>query len=252
MTKLAEHAEKNRIAWTKSSVSFAETAPHEWAQAEMTWGIWKVKEETLGAFRGIDFAGLKTIELGCGTAYFSAWLQRRGAEPTGVDVTPAQLATASEMQAQFGVSFPLIEASAEDVPLSDGVFDLAFREYGASIWCDPYLWIPEAARLLRQGGSLVFLRNSTLNTLCMPDEGPSTDKLCRDLFGLNRCEWDNAVEFHLPTGPMIRLLRTCGFEVEDLIEIQAPADAEENRFGYVDKDWSVRWPSEEIWRAKKS
>jgi len=32
-------------------------------------------------------------------------------------------------------------------------------EYGASIWCDPYRWIPEASRLLRPGGDLVFLVN---------------------------------------------------------------------------------------------
>ena len=56
----------------------------------------------------------------------------------------------------------LIEANAEDVPLPDASFDLAISEYGASIWCDPYKWIPEAARLLRPGGELIFLRNSTL------------------------------------------------------------------------------------------
>jgi hypothetical protein len=32
-------------------------------------------------------------------------------------------------------------------------------EYGAAIWCDPYRWIPEAARLLRPGGELLFLGN---------------------------------------------------------------------------------------------
>jgi hypothetical protein len=35
----------------------------------------------------------------------------------------------------------------------------------------PFKWIPEAARLLRPGGELVFLRNSTLSMLCMPDTG---------------------------------------------------------------------------------
>ena len=41
-----------------------------------------------------DVAGKDVVELGCGTAYFSAWLARRGARPVGVDVTPAQLETA--------------------------------------------------------------------------------------------------------------------------------------------------------------
>ena len=38
-------------------------------------------------------------------------------------------------------------------------FDLAISEYGAAIWADPYKWIPEAARLLRPGGQLIFLGN---------------------------------------------------------------------------------------------
>ena len=97
------------------------------------------RSSTLG-----DVAGLDVVELGCGTAYVSAWLARRGARPVGVDVTPAQLATARRCQAEFGLEFPLVEASAEDVPLPSESFDLAVSEYGASIWCDPHLWIPEA------------------------------------------------------------------------------------------------------------
>ena len=49
-----------------------------------------------------DVAGLDVIELGCGTAYFSAWLARQGARPVGVDVTPAQLETARRMQEETG------------------------------------------------------------------------------------------------------------------------------------------------------
>ena len=113
---------------------------------------------------------MDTIELGCGTAYISAWLARRGARPVGIDITPAQLETARRMQAEFDLDFPLLEASAEDVPLPDESFDLAISEYGASIWADPYRWIPEAARLLRPGGHLVFLVNGTIMILCSADE----------------------------------------------------------------------------------
>ena len=60
-----------------------------------------------------DVAGKDVVELGCGTAYLSAWLARKGARVTGVDVTPAQLETARAMQVKFGLEFPLLEASAE-------------------------------------------------------------------------------------------------------------------------------------------
>ena len=52
-------------------------------------------------------------------------------------------------------------------------------------------------------------------------------------------------------GEWIRVLRANGFDVEDLIEIQASADAPETRFPWADKAWARRWPSEEIWKARK-
>ena len=118
--------------------------------------------------------------LGCGTAYFSAWLARRGARPAGVDVTPAQVESARRCQDRFGITFPLIEADAGAVPLPSGSFDLAISECGASSWCDPARWVPEAARLLRQGGKLVFHTTTILVTVCSPEpDGPARQELLR-------------------------------------------------------------------------
>jgi len=200
-----------------------------------------------------DVEGRDAIELGCGTAYISAWLARRGARPVGVDLTPAQLETARELQARHGLEFPLVEASAEDVPLPSSSFDLAVSEYGASIWADPYRWVPEAARLLRPRGELVFLVNGTISVLCWPnEEEPPTDELRRPYFGMHRFEWPDCVEFHLPYGKWIRVLQEHGFEVLDLVEIQAPEVAEPTRFPAMPRpEWARRWPSEQIWRARK-
>jgi len=65
--------------------------------------------------------------------YISAWLARRGARPVGLDNSAAQLATAAALQDRFGLRFPLIHASAEQIPLADAAFDLVISEYGASI-----------------------------------------------------------------------------------------------------------------------
>ena len=134
--------------------------------------------------------GCDAVELGCGTAYVSAWLARRGARPVAVDLTPAQLATARRCQEHFGLTFPLVEASADDVPLPDSSFDLAVSEYGASVWCDPELWIAEAARLLRPGGRLVFLTNSVLVSLCVPEHGGyASEHLRRPQPDVRRVRW---------------------------------------------------------------
>jgi SAM-dependent methyltransferase len=251
---LSDHARLNREAWTKEAPSYAERAPRAWGREEIAWGVWDVPESELRALP--DVAGKDVIELGCGTAYQSAGLARLGARVVGVDVTPAQLETARAMQRQFGIEFPLIEASAEAVPLPDASFDLAVSEYGASIWCDPYRWIPEAARLLRPGGELVFLVNGTIYMVCaQEDDSPPGRELRRDYFGMHRFEWpdEEGIEFHLGYGEMIRLLRASGFEVLDLIEIRAPDGAEQHPYPALPTaDWARRWPSEEIWRARKS
>lgn len=251
---LSEHARRNREQWTRWAGEYAEWAPRAWAREDFAWGVWGVPESELGAFpRRLE--DLDAVELGCGTAYVSAWLARQGARPVGVDVTRAQLDTARAMQERFGLSFPLLEASAESVPLPDAAFDLAVSEYGASIWADPYRWVPEAARLLRPGGELVFLVNGTLSMLCAcEEEAPPGVELLRPYFGMHRFEWpeDDSVEFHLGYGDWIRLLTGCGLEVVDLVEVRAPESGEPHSYPALpERWWARRWPSEEIWRARK-
>ncbi len=246
----------NRELWTRSNERFTDgKAIEAWTAPEIRWGVWGVPESELRALPD-DLAGLDVVELGCGTAYFSAWFARRGARPVGVDPTPAQLETARRCQRELGLEFPLVEAYGESVPLPDESFDLALSEYGASIWADPYRWIPEAARLLRAGGLLVFLRNSTLSIVCGPDEGHTEERLVRPQLGMYRFDWrsdDGGIEFHLAHGDLLRLLRTSGFEILDLIEVYAPADAVTHEFyDFVPAEWAKQWPSEEIWVARKA
>ena len=252
MSELPSHVLANRQAWTRMSVDFAEPGRRSWSTDRITWGIWEVPEGDLRALGDLSqWRGKDVVELGCGTAYFSAWLARLGARPVGVDITPAQLENARAYQREFGIEFPLHEENAEATSLPSQSFDLAISEYGASIWCDPARWIPEAARLLRPGGTLVFLRNSALSVLCTGDEGPAQTSLMRDWSQMGRIEWDGSVEFHLPPSDMIRLLRESGFEVEALIDVFPPPDAKPVRYDYITLDWSRRWPCEEIWRARR-
>src|SRR5215217_721767 len=163
---LPEYVQKNRIVWDTWAAEYAEWAPRAWAQDAPTWGIFHAPESELGVFPE-SVAGLDVIELGCGTAYISAWLARRGTHPVGVDNSPAQLATARRMQ-QFKLEFPLYLGNAEKTEFPDASFDLVVSGYGDSIWSDPYHWIPEAARLLRPGGNLVFLVNGVLVMVYTP------------------------------------------------------------------------------------
>ncbi len=252
---LPEHVRRNRAAWDAWAADYAESGRRNWAADEPSWGIFSVPEADLGVLPA-SVAGLDVVELGCGTAYVSAWLARRGARPVGIDNSPAQLETARHFQQAFGLAFPLHLGNAEQTPFPDASFDLAISEYGASIWCDPYQWIPEAARILRPGGRLVFLVNGTLAMLCTPEDAtaatPVTERLARPYFGMHRFEWpdDESVEFHLGYGDWVRLLRANGFEVEDLIEVRPPEEAT-TRYPIVTAEWARRWPCEEVWKARK-
>jgi SAM-dependent methyltransferase len=252
MSELPEHVARNRDFWNEVAEEWVQPGREDWAAEEPRWGIFRVPESELGMLPD-DLEGKEAIELGCGTGYVSSWLARRGARPTGIDNSEEQLATARALQREFGIEFPLLHGNAEEVPLPDAGFDLAISEYGASIWCDPHRWIPEASRLLRPNGELVFLVNSVFTMLCGPDDEnePATDRMIRPYFGMHRYEWpDGSVEFHLPHGEMIALLRSSGFDLEELIEVRPPEGAT-TRFSQVSLDWAQRWPVEEVWRARK-
>ena len=250
---LPDHVRRNRLAWDRMAVDYVAAAEKQWGIDEPTWGIWETPEAHVGMLTE-PLAGKDAIELGCGTAYVSAWLKRRGARVIGIDNSEQQLVTARRMQQRFGLDFPLLHGNAESVPLPDASFDFAISEYGACLWADPALWVAEAARLLRPGGALVFLTNAYLMTLCAPEpEGvAATNQLLRSGFGLYRIEWsdDESVEFHLSHGDWIALLRRSGFEIEALIDVR-PLPGAATRYPFVTLDWARQWPCEEVWKVRR-
>jgi SAM-dependent methyltransferase len=253
--ELPQHVRANRAAWDQYAPEMVDRGRRDWG-GEPHWGIWHVAETELQLLPA-DLAGKDVIELGCGTAYVSAWLARRGARPVGIDNSPAQLETARMFQREFGLEFPLHLGYAEKTPFEDASFDYAISEYGAALWADPYRWIPEAARILRAGGELLLYTGTPLLIMTSPEleaDGPATRQLLRPYFGMHRVTWpeDTSVEFHLPHGELLRVLRDAGFEVERLVEIQPPADAVgDEQWDFVTLDWARQWPSEEAWIARK-
>jgi SAM-dependent methyltransferase len=247
-----DYIERNRAAWERWAPDHAARGGSAWRDQELRWGLWDTPESELQLLRDVS-ARSDVIELGCGTAAISAWLARREIRPVAVDISPAQLKTAEQLQHEFGLWFPLIRANAEEVPFDRGSFDLAISEYGASLWCNPRRWLPEAHRLLRPNGQLIFVTNGAFLIACTPaDGGAAGDRLVRDYFSRYRVEFpgEEAVEFHLTHGHWVRLLRATGFVLENLVEVRPQPEATP-RFEFVSLEWARRWPSEEIWVARK-
>ncbi|MFP5320291.1 MAG: class I SAM-dependent methyltransferase [Acidimicrobiia bacterium] len=251
-----EHVAENARYWDAMADDWVASGERSWRAEEPTWGSWHAPEADVGMLPA-DMTGMRAIELGCGTGYVSAWMARRGAEVVAVDVSVRQLETARRLQAEHGLDgIRFVEASAESVPEPDASFDLAISEYGAAIWCDPFVWIPEAARLLRPGGALRFLGNHPLAMACVPLDGsPVEPHLHRDWFGMHRFDWreveidPGGVEFNLAISEWFRLFDESGFDVEGYVELGA-RDPSEDRFA-VPGAWAARWPAEQVWKLRR-
>jgi len=253
---LPEHVQANRQYWDERADNWVAAGERNWAADQPTWGIWSLPEADLQLLPQ-DMTGLATIELGCGTGYVSAWMARRGANPTGIDNSAEQLATAQRLMQEHAMPFELLHGNAETVPHADASFDFAISEYGAAIWCDPQLWIPEAHRLLKPGGKLVFLGNHPFSMLCAPQSGaPCDEQLHRPYFGMGKLDWRDVeiepggVEFNLPVSQWLQLFERTGFVVERYQELQAPVNAEGFSF-FVSAEWARQWPGEQVWHLRK-
>ena len=243
---LAPHERANREYWDREADRYqAEQA------VRAAWGVWSLPEEELNVLG--DVAGKDVLELGCGAAQWGIALARRGARVVGLDVSERQLAHARAALAEAGLELPLVCAGAESVPLPDASFDVVVSDWGATAFCDPHAWVPEAARLLRSGGLLAFSGATPLSWLCLNAEGDGWDaRLNRESFGLGRLDQpDGTVEFALPMGEWIRLFGTNGFAIEDLLELRPPEGATSTFRDERALAWARKWPLEHIWTVRK-
>jgi SAM-dependent methyltransferase len=254
MSELPDYVLANREHWDREAHEWVEMGERAWTE-EPSWGIWGIPEAELRMLPE-DMTGMRAIELGCGTAYVSAWMARRGARSVGIDNSEKQLETARRLADEHGIDLELIHGNAETVPYPDGSFDFAVSEYGAAIWADPYKWIPEAWRLLEPGGELSFLGHHPIVMLVQQRE--EGDEVTRELlypyFGLHRVDWregdDEGTEFNLPISEWMRLFDETGFDIVSYHEIRSPSRDADARF-FVGPEWAFDYPSEQAWRLRK-
>jgi len=214
------------------------------------WGLWRVPERRLKLLD--DVRGEDVLELGCGAAWWSIALARDGARVVGLDFSSRRLAQARARVRRAGVVVPLVRARAEAVPFASGSFDLVLSDYGATTFSDPYRTIPEAARVLRPAGLLVFAHASPFRTVAHhAGSDRMRPRLQRSYFELHQVRFGATREFNLAYGEWIRLFGSVGLSVERLVELPAPRHGS-TYVSRPDLPWARRWPMEAIWRVRKT
>jgi ubiquinone/menaquinone biosynthesis C-methylase UbiE len=249
--ELTEHARANRDFWDRQADAYQERNAAFITHREFRWGLWQLPDAELRIVG--EVAGKDVFELGCGAAQVAIALAAAGARVVGLDNSERQLEHARRAVADAGVDVRLVHGSAESLPFADAAFDLVLADHGANRFADPSLWVPEAARVLRPGGTLAFSGGTPFEVLCFDEPSDTWDtSLHRDYFGLHRAEWgEDAIEFQLPYGEWIRLFRACGLAVEALVEVRPPEGAVSTYRDERETAWARRFPLEQIWKVRK-
>jgi SAM-dependent methyltransferase len=242
----------NRRGWDRTSDWYdrhnRRTLEREGAEA---WGCFRAPESEahwLPPVRGRD-----VLELGCGAARWGISLRRRGARVVGVDQSMSQLGKARSLAVRRRVRLPLVRANAQQIPFRDRSFDLVFCDWGAMTFADPRFTVPECARVLRHGGHLVFSTGSWLGLVGWerrPDR--LTRRLRRPYFGSIGRPVGEMVEFRPGPGEWIELFVANGFVVERMSETRPPPGARTTYLSASDVRWARNWPTEMIWRVRRS
>ena len=251
-----DHVSINTDIWNKDAANWVEFAKDRWARDTPIWGCWENSEEELKLIPS-DMTGTHAIELGCGTGYVSYWMSKRGAAVTGIDVSTKQLDTARNLAVLHKANIDFRERNAEDTGFPAATFDFAISEYGASIWCAPEKWLPEAYRLLRPGGALVFLGNHPISLICSPLDGTPADKRLhrpyREMWGADwtKVEFEpTGICFNLTLSGWMELIMETGFAVGRYHELYAQKSAFGTRAA-IPAEWAKDYPVEQVWLLRK-
>jgi SAM-dependent methyltransferase len=248
-SETAEHERRNRSFWDGDADAYQQQHGPDLERAPEAWGAWRIAESEIGALGLESIAGLDVLEYGCGAAQWSTALAARGARVVGLDQSQQQLHHARDRARSHDAAVPLVCASGESVPLAEASFDIVFCDHGALSFCDPARAVAECARLLRDGGRLVFCLTTPLVYLTW-DLGQQ--RQTRRLQNQWEAEWmfdsgEGTIDFVWSAGAWIRVFRRNGFEVDDLIELRPPKGATTTYSDFIPYRWARRWPAEQIW-----
>lgn len=185
--------------------------------------------------RALAGAPTRALDVGCGEGRFSRMLAGRGVDVVGLDPTPALLGIARSRDPRGAY----VEAAAERLPFAAARFDLVVSYLTLIDIPDIGAAIPEMARVLRPGGSVLIANLNGFNTAC-GDQGWIKDADGRrlhyplDHYLQERAMWIEyrgirIVNHHRPLGTYMRTLLDTGLTLTHFDEPSPSAAAPPSR-----------------------
>lgn len=101
-------------------------------------------------------AGMRVLDVACGTGNLAIPAARKGAQVTGADIAPNLLEQARQRAAAERLPATFEEGDAEQLPYRDAQFDLVMSMFGAMFAPRPERVAAELARVCRPGGIIAM------------------------------------------------------------------------------------------------
>jgi len=147
--------ETNTVSQTDPFTQFKTMQREGWALFAPLETLTTPPAATLVSFAGIR-DGDKVLDVCCGTGVVAVMAARRGAQVSGLDLTPALLERARVNARQAGVPVEFTEGDVENLPFADASFDVVVSQFGHMFAPRPNVAIAEMLRVLKPGGRIAF------------------------------------------------------------------------------------------------
>lgn len=222
----------SRRWWDQDADSYQAEHGAFLGDVDLVWGPEGLREAEARLLGAV--AGTRVLELGCGAAAGSRWLDGQGAAVTALDLSAGMLRQARLAAERSGVRVPLVQADALALPFGAGVFDTVHSAFGAVPFvADSATLMREVFRVLRPGGAWVFAVTHPLRWVFLDDAGEGGLVAVHSYFDRRPyVEEDSSgvptyIEAHRTVGDRIRDLGAAGFVLRDLVEPEWPPGHEE-------------------------
>lgn len=226
-----ETARANRAWWDEEADDYYLEHGGFLGDTDLVWcpeGLTEAEAGLLG-----DLHGRRVLEIGAGAGQGSRYATLHGATAVATDLSAGMLAKGLHLNHRFtvdsGLTLPLVQCDAGDLPFGDASFDTVFTAYGVVPFvADSARVMAEAARVLRPGGRFVFSTTHPIRW-AFPDDPGAAGLTVRSSYFDRTPYVESAgtgqatyVEHHRTLGDRVRELTAAGLTLLDLVEPEWP------------------------------